>query len=243
MNDNENTLYTPTHVTIPRMYINDLIKDTILQSSILAFIDFQELMVVNNNFSYFDVMSRLVRLALEQHEKVCPLFKRSSIFINGNTYEFRDTFHAFLDGKITENYATLIPKVSPHALDTSLLHTRRAWTYNKPVMSNVYNLGQVEIDYIASYPVIMKEDKENKTFTKDSAIYYIPMYQGTSADSMFKRQFYYQVLVYLKGVKNNLRYPDMPLELLQGIDEDYQILQGELTEFYRRVGSHSKLFR
>lgn len=243
MSTEADKIYTPSHITIPKLPIKDLIKDTLLQSSVLSFIDFKELMVVNDNYSYFDVLSRLVRLAIENHEKSCPLYKRSTIFIQGNTYEFRDTFNAFLDGKITENYATLVPKVSPYALDTSLLHTRRAWRYNKPFLTNVYNLGVVECDYIASYPVIMREDKESKNFTEDSAIYYIPLYGGTSQDSMFKRQFYYQVLVYLKGVKNNLRYPDMPIELLQGIDEDYQILQNELVEFYRKVSSHGKLFR
>jgi hypothetical protein len=228
---------------IPKISLKELVKDTILQSSILAFIDFEELMVVNPKFSYFEVVGRLVRLAIEAHEKVCPLFKRSTIFIDGSSYLFKDTFGAFIDGKITENYAILVPKVSPHALDTSLLHTRRSWNYNKPLMDNVYNLGLVECDYITSYPLVMKEDKETKDFTEDSFIYYMPLYAGTSADSVFKRQFYYQVLVYLKGVRNNLRYPDMPIELLQGIDEDYNILQSELQEFYRKAGTHGKLYR
>lgn len=243
MSTEEDKIYTPSHITIPRLPIKDLIKDTMLQSSILAFIDFEELMVVNEKYSYYDVMSRLIRLALEAHEKHCPLIKRSTIYINGNSYEFKDTFKGFLDGKITENYATLIPKVSPFNLDTSLLHTRRAWTYNKPIMNNVYNLGVVDVDYITSYPVIMDEDKETKDFKEGSAIYYIDLYGGTSADALFKRQFYYQVLIYLKGVKNNLRYPDMPIELMQGIDEDYQILQSELQERYRKITTHGRLYR
>jgi hypothetical protein len=243
MSTEADKVYTPSNTAIPRIPVKELIKDMLLQSSILAFIDFEELMIANPNFSYFEVMSRMVRLALERHERVCPLYKRSTIYINGNSYEFRDNFKAFLDGKVTENYVTLIPKVSPYSLDTSLLHTRRAWTYNKPIMNNVYNLGIVDIDYIASYPVIMKEDKESKDFTDDSNIYYMSMYGGTSSDGMFKRQFYYQVLNYLKGVKNNLRYPDMPIELLQGIEEEYQILQSELQEFYRRVNSHGRLYR
>lgn len=234
---------SPSNIALPKMSIKELIKDTILQSPMLSLVDFKEIMVTNPMFSYFEVMSRLVRLSLENHEKVCPLFKRSTIFINGNTYEFKDTFQGFLDGKIPEHYATLIPKVSPYALDTSLLHTRRAWKYNKPFMNNVYNLGVISVDYIASYPVIMKESPEDKDFTLDSIIYYIPLYGGTSSDSTFKRQFYYQILTYLKAVKNNLRYPDMPIEFLQGIDEDYQILQNELQEFYRKATTHGKLYR
>jgi hypothetical protein len=241
--EEENNIITPDHISIPKMSVKELIKDTILQSSLLAFIDFEELMVVNEKYSYCDVMSRLIRLSLESHEKSCPLIKRSTIYINGHSYEFTNTFQGFLDGKITENFATLIPRVSPFSLDTSLLHTRRAWTYNRPWLNNVYNLGVVDIDYIASYPVIMKEEKESKDFTKDSAIYYMSLYDGSSADSLFKRQFYYQVLIYLKGVKNNLRYPDIPIELMNGIDEDYQILQQELLERYRKMTTHGRLYR
>lgn len=228
---------------IPKILIKDLIKDMLLQSSILAFVDFKDLMISNPNFSYFEVMSRLIRIALETHERVCPLYKRSRLYLAENTYTFRDTFDAFLECKIKEDFVTLIPKTTPYSLDTSLLHTRRSWLYERPILKNVHNLGLTEIDYITSYPVRMAEHKENKDFTDNSAIYYIDMYGGKTEDAMFKRQFYLQVLTYLKGVKNNLRYPDMPLELLQGIEEEYSLLSQELQEFYRKSATHGRLYR
>ena len=228
---------------IPHIKIKDLIKDMLLQSSLLAFVDFKDIMLANPNFSYYEVMSRLVRLALEAHEAVCPLYKRSRIFINGSTYTFRDNFDAFLDCKIKEDFVTLIPKTTPYNVDTSLLHTRRSWLYEKPVLKNVYNLGVIDIDYITNYPVRMKESPETKDFTDDSAIYYMDMYGAKTEDAKFKRQFYLQVITFLKGVKNNLRYPDMPMELLQGIEEEYQYVSQELQEFYRKSATHGRLYR
>lgn len=228
---------------IPHIKIKDLIKDMLLQSSLLAFVDFKDIMLANPNFSYYEVMSRLVRLALEAHEAVCPLYKRSRVFINGSTYTFKDNFDAFLDCKIKEDFVTLIPKTTPYNVDTSLLHTRRSWLYEKPVLKNVYNLGVIDIDYITNYPVRMSESPETKDFTDESAIYYMDMYGAKTEDAKFKRQFYLQVITYLKGVKNNLRYPDMPMELLQGIEEEYQYVSQELQEFYRKSATHGRLYR
>lgn len=227
---------------IPKLPIKDLIDDTIIQSAILAMIDFRDLISVNPNFSYTKVMKRLVIQALERFEKSCPLFKRSRVHFVGNDYEFKDTFSAFLDGTITEEYANLIPR-AVYNIDTSLLHTRRSWRYDRPLMRGTYNMGTVWIDYLASYPWVMEEASCGNDFTDESCIYYIPLYGGSSQDAAFKRQFYFEVLTYMKSIKNNLRYPDMPIELMQGIDEEYQILQQELQEFYRKCASHGKLYR
>ena len=184
-----------------------------------------------------------LRKALEEHEKVCPLYRRSRIFINSDSFKFVDNFQAFLDCIITEDYLTLIPKATPYSLASSMLHTRRSWIYDKPLMKNVYNVGLVDCDYITYYPKVLKEDKESKDFTEDSAIYFMDIDGSKSEDVIFKDQFYYQLLTYLKGIKNNLRYPDMPIELMQGIDEEYQILQSKLQEFYRKCATHGRLYR
>lgn len=227
---------------IPKLPIKDLIDDTIMQSAILALIDFRDLISVNPNFTYTKVMKKLVIQALEKFEKVCPLFKRSKCYFQGNDYEFVDNFKAFIDGTVTEEFANLLPR-SVYNIDTSLLHTRRSWRYDRPIMRGTYNMGLVYVDYLASYPWVMEENEEKNDFTDDSCIYYIPLYGGNSQDAAFKKQFYYEVLTYMKAIKNNLRYPDMPIELMQGIDEEYQIIQQELVEFYRKCASHGKLYR
>jgi len=227
---------------IPKMSVKDLIKDVQIQSATISLIDFRELIVVNPNFTYVDVMAKLIRQALEKFERTCPLFKRSRVLLNEEEFAFTDTFDAFLDGIITEEYCNIIPKTI-YNVDTSLLHTRRSWRYDRPVMRGTYKLGLQYVDYMCSYPFRYDEDKDINDFTDDSFIYYIPLYGGNSQENMFKKEVYYQILSYLKQIKNNLRYPDMPIELLQGIDEDYQMMQQELQEFYRKANSHGKLYR
>lgn len=228
---------------IPKTKIKDLLFDILIESSILAVIDVKTLLTPNPNITYFQVMKRLIMTALDNHEKTCPLFKRSRIFISDNSYTFVDNFNLFLDCKLDEALTTLVPKSSPYALDTSVLHVRRAWKYDKPVLNDVYNLGSVNVDYIASYPYVMNEDKKENDFTDDSYIYYMDRLNGKTQDKIFRRQVYLQILGYIKGLKNNLRYPDIPFDMLPGVEEEYQVVQQELQEFYRKNSSHSKLFR
>lgn len=231
-----------TKENIPKTNIKELIDNTIIQSATLAMIDFRDLIKVNPNFTYYKIMSRILIQALERHERVCPLFKRTRILFGGHEHTFVDNFDAFLEGKVTEEYTTLVPK-TVYNIDTSLLHTRRSWRYDMPVMRNTYRLGLQFVDYITSYPYRFYEDKEADDFTNDSYIYYIPLYDGKSQDRFFKKTFYFELLSYLKSVKNNIRYPDMPMELMMGIEEEYQILNQEVTEFYRKASSHGRLWR
>jgi hypothetical protein len=227
---------------IPKIPVKELIKEMQIDSATISLIDFKDLIVVNPNFTYFDVMSRLLRQALEKFERVCPLFKRSKLLMDDESYTFTDTFDAFINGTITEEFTNIIPK-NIYNIDMSLLHTRRSWRYDRPVMYGTHKLGLQWVDYMCSYPIRVYEDKDTNDFTDDSFIYYIPLNDGNTQERMFKKQFYFQVLSYLRQIKNNLRYPDMPIELMQGIDEDYQMVQQELQEFYRRASSHGKLYR
>lgn len=243
MSASESIGVTPEN--IPKIKVKELVEDMLLKSSILAFVDFRDLMTSNPNFSYFSVVSKLIKSALQKHESKIPLFKTSRIYVKPgqNDYTFVDNFDLFLDCKIQEKYTTLIPKVSPYSADSSLLHARRSWVYDRPVLKRMYIQGQIDVEYMTYYPNIIKEDEESKDFTDDSYIYYMSLYEGPSSDLLFKRQFYYEVVNYLKGVKNNLRYPDMPIELLQGIDEEYSILQSDLQEAYRKNSSYGRLYR
>lgn len=233
----------PTKDEIPKIRIKDLISEIVTLSSTLAFVDFKVLMKTNPNATYFSIVNTLLHNSLEAHERHCPLFKRSFIFIKGNDYTFVDNFESYLAGKIPEKYVILLPKTKPFNLDGSLLHTRRSWDYNKPVLSGVFSIGSVTCDYMTSYPCITNEDKDGDDFTDDSAIYYMDFHGGRTNDVLFKKQFYFHILGYLKGIKNNIRYPDMPMELLQGIDEDYNIVQAQLQESYRKLNAHGALYR
>lgn len=227
---------------IAKLPIKKLIKDTIIRSSLLALIDFRDLILVNPMFEYTEVMEQLVRQSLSEFERKCPLFKKSRIYIPGHDYTFVDNFQAFLDEVITEQYVILIPKVI-FSLDSSLLHSRRSWVYTRPMMSNVYSLGMTDIDYMCSYPTIFKKEDDCDEFTNDSAIYYISADDGITQDAMFRKQFYHILLKYINNVKNNMRYPDMPVELLQGVEIELQEVGQELTEFYRKCNSHGRLLR
>jgi hypothetical protein len=212
-----------TPLNIPKIPIRDLIKETIITSSLLAIIDFRDLVLVNPNFTYVELMESLVRKALANFERKCPLFKKSRVYMASSEYTFEDTFQSFLDGTITEEYTTLIPKVV-YSMDNSLLHARRSWIYTRPTLQTYHSMKLVYVDYMTSYPFISKSETEVDEFTTDSAIYYIPLHNGTTQDFMFKRQFYLEVLKYINNIKNNLQYPDMPIQLLQGLDMEIQSL-------------------
>lgn len=227
---------------IAKLPIKKLIRDTIIRSSLLALIDFRDLILVNPAYEYTEVIEQLVRKSLSEFEKKCPLFKKSRVYIPDTEYTFVDNFQAFIDGVITEKYVTLIPKVI-FSLDSSLLHSRRSWIYTRPMMSNVYSIGTTDVDYMCSYPVVFKKEQDYDEFTEDSAIYYISADDGITQDSMFRVQFYHTLLKYVNNVKNNMRHPDMPMELLQGVEVELQEVGQELAEFYRRCNSHGRLLR
>lgn len=231
-----------TALNCGRMPIKKLIKDMIMRSSLMAIIDFRDLILVSPNFTYCEVMEQLVRQALEEFERKCPLFKRSKVYIPGNHYTFVDNFESFLSGDVTEEYLTLIPKVV-YSLDKSLLHARRDWIYQRPMISEIYSLGRTFVEYMCSYPCVFKSEDEVDEFTDDSAIYFLSIEGGMTQDLMFKHQFYLTVMTYVNNIKNNLQYPDLPIQLLQGIEIEIQKYEQLLTEFYRKANAHGRLLR
>ena len=236
-----------TPQNIPQISIKDLIKQTVIRSSLLAVIDFRDLILVSPNFKYTEIMEQIVRDALQLHERKCPLFKRSKIYMSCSEYTFVDNFKGFLDGTITEEYLTLVPKVV-YNMDTSLLHMRRSWNYVKPTLHMGYALGKTWVDYMCSYPVVFKSMLDDANcpadeFTDDSKIYYIDPHDGKTQDYMFRKAFYLTLLKYINNIKNNLQYPDLPISLLNGIEVEIQTVETDLMDFYRKCYSHGKALR
>lgn len=225
-------MHTPD--TLPSIKVKDLIRESIVGSATLQFIDFHELMVPNPQFTYFEIMSVLIRKAVEEFEGRFPLLKRSLIHLTGDEYMFEDTFDAFLDGIVREEFTTLIPKTSPHSVETSMFFGGRRWRYERPYLRELYQKGRVVMDYQAPYPVRLYKETDKDEFTDDSRIYYMSLNGGSSKDRQFKLQFLVILLGHLRSIKNNIRYPDMPMELMQDIDQEYSYKQQELLEYYRK---------
>lgn len=232
-----------TIADISKMSIQGLIDHTIMSSALLAIIDVKDFIRVNPNYSYFKIMSSILKETKSKFEKKMPLIKRSVIVLDDYEYIFRDNFASFEKGILTEDYTILVPHLVV-SMDTSLLHMRRSWRYLRPKLEKVYPLGQVYCDYMAPYPMTLKETNPPEgDFTEDSYVYYLNLENPDSKSFAFKKQFYVELLRYINNIKNNLRYPDLPIELLSGLETELQKEEQELFEYYRKSCGHAELLR
>lgn len=175
------------------------------------------------------VFARILKLALNEFEKLNPLYLYGVLppTVNENVYTFQDNFGDYLAGTIDESYIQLVP-TTIISLSGSWVYQYRDYLYSPPCLSLMGYPYNNEIYYATRRPVMLTFDSQGKNITNDSFVYCLDI-DGRAVDRWFLRYLEYEVLIYLRDQKNNLMYPDMPIDFLSGlserISEVYQVLE------------------
>lgn len=213
-----------------RTRINDLKQYLRDSSATLGSPDFMFLLDTSSDGRGGDhVFARIVYDTLAEYEKLSPVYLYSPVIAEGDgMYEFKDNFGDYLAGTLPENYITLIPSTIINATG-SWIYSYRSYTYTPPWLSYIGSPYGNQVYYAARRPVLLCWDESGRNITDDSYIYFLDVLNHAE-HRRFLEYLEYQVLIYLRDQKNNLSYPDNPIDFLAGlperINEVWQKLEG-----------------
>lgn len=204
-----------------RTSINKL-KDYLRESSAtLSSPDFMLLLGTSapDNSSADRVFARILKLALNEFEKLNPLYLYGTLpeSANNQVYTFVDNFGDYLAGTIDEGYIQLVPTTIINVAG-SWVYQYRDYVYSAPHLSLAGYPYNKEIYYACRRPVMLTFDEDGKNITPDSFVYCLDI-DGRAVDRWFLKYLEYEVLVYLRDQKNNLMYPELPIDFLSGLPE------------------------
>lgn len=209
--------------------LKDYLRGT---SALLGNPDFMILLDVSaNNGSGDRVFAELIRLALNEYEKLNPLYLYRILPSDQpeGVYYMDSNFMAYLEGLIDENYVELTP-LSIIGSGDSWVYQHRDFTYSPPVLVMTCQPYNNQIYYTARRPVLLSYSLSEDKITDDSFIYFLNI-NSTEVDRWFLDYLEYQVLVYLRDQKANIMYPDLPIDFMSGLPE-------RLNEVYQRLENY-----
>jgi hypothetical protein len=232
-----------------KLLLKDIEKDTFRRSTLIAIPGLRDLLEINDEFTYREVFFGIVRDALQEYEKYIPAFIQSSIYINPDermNYDFVDNFDLYLQGRLDEENISLIPIAVLGLTTGSWTNTGsliRQFRYDPPRISELwFGAKSYTVQYLANRPIYEEYDEVTKEYTDKCAIYYMSDKFG-SKYKVLKDQIYVELCRYLMNMRKNLMLQNLPVELFQGLEEDYQKVDSELKEFYLQSMTYGQYLR
>lgn len=218
-----------------KLLINDLLSYLKGLSPIYNAPIFQEVLSLNDDGDFTTVFRRILERSLSEYELKYPLLlwdKSVYIPLAYKQVEMTDNYQAYLDNIITEDNLQLIPTSIVHYTD-SLLRAYRDFTYIQPYLK-VPRKGVIKISYLAKYKVIIDLDKHEPKlkFTEGSHIYGLNLNSGPEF-TYFGYILELNLCTYLRELKQQISYSDLPIEIYQGLDDRISKLQEDIQDWYQ----------
>lgn len=225
----------------------DLYKDTFRRSTLIAIPNLSELLVVNDSeFTKWEIFYSIIRDALKTFEYYYPLCLTQKIWIeiDSNTRKgyINGNFEAYLKGIVTEEQICIMPAAiigMSTSFYTASTYPLRNFRYNPPEISDCwYSSNTYYINSICKRPFIEEYDKVSGEPTDKCAVYYLNK-DGDNQYSIFRDEIYLQVCRYLFNLKKNMMLQNMPIELFQGLEEDFNRLEPKQDQIYQNALTHN----
>lgn len=216
------------------------------RSTLIAIPSLNDLLELNEDFSADEVFFSIVDLARQEFEKYFPLALQQKVYITPNPrgeFDFIDNFKAYIVGKISEDDINLIPNAVLGLTTnyyTNFSTMIRLYRYiNPPKLTDFgYAAGVYFVRSLCSYPMFEEYTKESNCKTaSDRAGIYFMIEQGPRW-KIFQDEVYLQLCRYLLNLKKNMAMPNLPIELFQGLEEDYsKVESAQQTTYQQNLGN------
>jgi len=220
--------------------IRDLEDYTFKRSTLIAIPDLQLFLSMNERITGQQVFFSIVKEALKKFEFYYPLFLMPAIYIlpdNKRSFKFVNNFKECMNGTagLTTDDIILIPKsvlgvsVSPDAASGTLM---RSFRYQSPKIFDFwYSPSRYWVHELCNHPVIEEYDELSGDYTDRCGIYYFTWNEDSSFYA-FLDQVYVELCRYLLNMKKNLALDNMPIDIFNGIEEDFSNVNSALENHY-----------
>jgi len=241
---------------VPKITLKELYKDVFRRSTLVSIPDLSELLQVpNSEFSKWEIFFTIVKDALNAYEFHYPLCKIQKVFIEVNPLSrigrYNPNFGAYLNGVLSEDDITLEIASCQGLAYNGYINSQwplRNFRFENGEFSDFwYTSGLYWANCICKRPLIedyvRTEDSKGEGCkeaepTDKCAIYFMKKDLDTQY-VIFRDQVYLEVCRYLIDIKKNFNLSNMPIELFQGLEEDFNRIDNKLQNIYQQAHKSS----
>jgi hypothetical protein len=228
---------------INRVTLKQLYKDIFRRSALLAIPNCSELLdVPNNEFTKWEIFYSIVRDALKTYEYYYPLCLIQKAYIEVDSQSRKafliDNFKAYLKSIVDESQILVIPSAIvgiSTSYYTASTYPMREFRYNPPEITDCwYSSNTYYMNTICKRPFIEEYEEVSGDPTDNCAVFYM----SRDTDSMytiFANEVYLQMCRYLLNIKKNMNLQNMPIDLFNGLEEDFQRMQSDQQNIYSQA--------
>lgn len=232
---------------INKVTLRQLYKDTFKRSTLISIPHLTDMLEVpGSEFTKWEVFYSIVRDALKTFEYHYPLTITQKLYleIDSNTRKgyINGNFESFIKGIITEDQIVILPSAIvglSTSYYTASTYPLRNFKYNPPEITDCwYSSGIYYANTVCKRPFYEEYEKASKEPTDNCAVYYMN-YEGDSEYAIFYDEVYLGVCRYLMNIKKNLALQNMPIELFQGLEEDFNRIESKQDQIYQQALNQS----
>lgn len=228
---------------INKVTLKQLYKDVFRRSTLISIPQLSELLeTFNSEYTKWEIFYAIVRDALKTFEYYYPLGLIQKIWIevdsNSRMSKITDNFEGYLNGAVPEDSIVIMPaaingiSTSQYTMSTIPL---RMYRYSPPyIMDFWYSSNIYFCNCICKRPFFEEYDEVTKEPTDRCAVYYMSQ-DVDSVYSIFRDQLYVETCRYIMNIRKNMMLQNMPIELFQGLDEDFNRIDQNLQTIYQQA--------
>lgn len=213
------------------------------------------LQVPDSEFSRWEVFYTIVRDALNTYEYYYPLCRIQKVFIEVDSISRRGkyypNFEAYLNNALDEDDITLEIASCQGLAYNGYVNTQwplRNFRFENGEFSDFwYTQGTYWANCICKRPFPedfirtreSKGDGQKEAEPADNcAIFFMKSNQDTQY-TIFRDQVYCEVCRYIMNIRKNFALSNMPIELFQGLEEDFNRIDSKLQNIYQQAHKSS----
>lgn len=241
---------------IPKVMLTDIYKDTFRRSSLISIPNMSELLQVpNSEFSRWEIFYTIVRDSLNTFEYYYPLARIQKVFLEVDSIsrraKYSPNFGAYLNGVLDEDDITLEIASCQGLAYNGYVNTQwplRNFRFDNGVFSDFwYSQGTYWANCICKRPfpeIFIRSEKskgqgQGEAYPDDKCAIYFMQQNIDSTYTIFRDQVYCEVCRYVMNIRKNFALPNMPIELFQGLEEDFNRVDGKLQNIYQQAHKSS----
>lgn len=225
-------------------------RETFMRSTLIAIPNLNSLLELNDEFSADEVFASIVRLALKEFEKYFPYCLLQKVYITPDVsgcFDFIDNFEAYIQGKISEDQINLIPTTvmgfsTNHYTNFSEVIRQFRYPHPPRLTDFPFSAGIYYVRTLVNRPLYEEytEESNRRKFSDKAGLYYT-VNKGPEWAILFD-EIYLQLCRYLIEMKKNMTMPNLPIELFQGLEEDYGKLEASQSQIYQQNVGNGNTF-
>lgn len=211
-----------------KLLLSELKRKIDIRTSLLALPSVDDLLGLLGKTSPDEIRLEMYEIALEKWHYQVPLIRLMDVYLPGGPYRFTSNWKDVVEN--TDPTVDIPLRLIPTRVWSvgNLMTVPRNWVYQDDILYSYIN-GDYTINATFRRPLYYEfEGAENKLSSKSCI--------GGIEDrhiSKFVDACLLETLNFISQLKKNFEYPDMPVQMFNGLDEAIQDLRSTLEIFYQ----------